>query len=145
MQAVTIKPVLVRAKYLPQVVSFKFGAEGSSTTSTSYVVIADSDIALDMSDYRGPNGKLYLKFIAHIYNDSSGETTYVRIYRQDAGTAVSGTELSGTGAGWTIAESDWVDMSTESGSESYQIQMKVTGGTGMYNSAIMILSPYKLW
>jgi len=141
----TIKPVWIRVQYLPQVVTLKFGAEGSSTTSTSYVTIADSDIALDMSDYRGPNGALWLKFIAHIYNDTDGETTYIQIYRQNAGTAVSGTELSGTGAGWTIAESDWVDMSTESGNESYQLQMKVTGGTGMYNSAIMILSPYKLW
>jgi len=141
----TIRPVLLRAQYLPQVFEVKFGAEGSSTTSTSYVTIANSDVMLDMSNYRGPNGKLYMKFIAHIYNNTSGAYTYIRIYRQYAATAVAGSELSGIGAGWTRAESNWIDMSTESGKESYQIQLKVSSGTGQYNSAIMILSPYPLW
>jgi len=131
----------VRKNYVERVVEFKFGAEGSSTDSTDWVTIADSDIALDPAKYRGLDGKLYLRFIAHIKNDLNTGTTYIRIYRQNAASTVDGTELSNAGD-WAIVDSGWIDWSTESGYESYQIQLKTTtNGTAYYNSAIMILSP----
>ncbi len=118
--------------------ALKFGAEGSTTTSTTYVTIADSDIALDPWLF-SVAGLLYLRFLAHIKNNTSGETTYIRIYRQNAGTPISGTELTQAGPDWGIKDSGWIAFSDQ-GLESYQIQLKVTGGTGEFNSAVMILS-----
>jgi hypothetical protein len=125
------------------VVALKFGAEGSTTTSTTYVTIADSDIALNPALFN-VTGQLFVKFIYHIKNDTAGETMYIRVYRQEAGTVVAGSEKSVAGAGWGIVETGWIDFSGESGAESYQLQMKVTGGVGEYNSALMILSPVQL-
>lgn len=125
------------------VVVLKFGAEGSTTTSTLYVVIADSDIAFDPSLFRF-EGTLYMKIIAHIKNDTAGETTYLQVYRQNAGTVVAGSEVSVVGAGWGIVASGWIDWSAEVGNESYQLRMMVTGGVGEYNSVLMILSPVQL-
>jgi hypothetical protein len=130
-------------KQITKLFSAKFGAEGSTTTSTSYVTIADSDITLDPALFKHA-GKLYLRFIAHIKNDTAGQTTYIQIYRQNAGTPVAGTELSVAGPGWAIKDSGWIDWSNEAGYESYQLQMKVTGGVGEFNSAIMLLSSIKL-
>jgi hypothetical protein len=125
------------------VVALKFGAEGSTTTSTTYVTIADSDIALNPSMFNIV-GQLLVKFVYHIKNNTAGETTYIRVYRQEAGTVVTGTEKSVVGAGWGIVETGWIDFSGENVAESYQLQMKVTGGVGEYNSALMILSPVQL-
>lgn len=125
------------------IIVMKFGAEGSTTTSTTYVTIANSDIALDPSLFKFET-TLYVKIIAHIKNNTSGETTYLRIYRQNAGTVVSGSEVSVVGAGWGIVASGWIDWSAESGNESYQVQLRVTGGVGEYNSVLMILSPVQL-
>jgi len=126
------------------VIALKFGSEGATTTSTSYVTIADSDIAFDPQKIKKamPNRKLYAKFIYHLKNDTDGEKTYARIYRQNAGTPVDGSEVSVTGAGWGIVETDWIDFSDES-EESYQVQMYVTGGVGEYNSIIMLLTNIK--
>ena len=77
-------------------------------------------------------------------NDTGGQTTYMRVLRQNAGTPVVGSEAYAVGAGWFIVQSDWIDWSSESGNESYQLQMKVTGGTGEFNSALMVLSPVQL-
>lgn len=125
------------------VVAIKFGAEGATTTSTSYVTIANSDITLDPALFKATT-KLYMKIIAHIKNNTSGQTTYLRIYRQNAGTVVASSEVSQPGPNWGIVTSGWIDWSNESGNESYQIQMRVTGGTGEYNSVLMILSPVQL-
>ncbi|MDY6771334.1 MAG: twin-arginine translocation signal domain-containing protein [Candidatus Nanohaloarchaea archaeon] len=128
------------ASQLYRPISFKFGSEGSSTTSTSYTVITDSDIAFNPDNWK-VNNNLYIRIYAHLKNDTGSEDTFARVYRQNAGTAVSGTEVSVTGAGFGFADSGWVDLSGDTGSESYQIQLKVTGGTGIYNSITMLLSP----
>jgi len=125
------------------VVAIKFGAEGATTTSTAYVTIANSDIALNPALFKATT-KLYMKVIAHIKNNTSGQTTYLRIYRQNAATVVAGSEVSQAGPNWGIKESGWIDWSNESGNESYQVQMRVTGGTGEYNSILMVLSPVQL-
>lgn len=125
------------------VIALKFGAEGSTTTSTTYVTIADSDIALNPALFN-LIGTLYVKFIYHIKNDTVAETTYIRVYRQNSGTVIAGSEKTVVGAGWAIVETAWIDWSNESGNESYQVQMKVTGGVGEFNSALMILSPVQL-
>jgi len=131
----------VRKNYVERIVELKFGAEGASTNSTAYVTIANSDISLDPSKYRGLDGKLYLRFIAHIKNALTTGTTYIVIYRQNKASTVAGTELKSAGD-WAIVDSGWIDWSTESGYESYQIRLKTTtNGTAYYNSAIMILSP----
>ncbi len=120
--------------------SAKFGSAGSTTTSGAYVTIVDSDILIDPDIFKY-GGKLWLRFIAHFYN-SEANTTYMRIYRQNAASVVPNTELSHAfaGVGWTKEDTGWMDFSSETGLESYQVQMKVTGGTGMYNSAIMLLA-----
>jgi hypothetical protein len=123
--------------------ALKFGAEGATTTSTTYVTIANSDIALNPALFN-ITGQLFVKFIYHIKNDTSGETTYIRVLRQNAGTIVAGSEKSVVGAGWGIVETEWIDFSGESGAESYQLQMMVTGGVGEFNSALMVLSPVQL-
>ena len=124
------------------VVVKKFGAEGAQTTSLTYVVIADSDIAFDPQALRKamPNQKLYAKFVYHIGN-SGAYTTYIQVYRQNAGTAVAGSEASYTftAAGWAIVSTGWIDFTNEA-QDSFQLQMKVSGGTGEFNSALMILS-----
>jgi len=125
-----------------EVVVKKFGAEGATTTSTTYVVIADSDIAFDPQQLRKamPNQKLYAKFVYHIGNNGA-YTTYIQVYRQNAGTAVAGSEASKAfaAAGWAIVSTGWIDFTNEA-EESFQLQMKVSGGTGEFNSALMILS-----
>jgi len=113
-----------------------------STTSTSYVTIVDSDVLINPKWFQLQ--KLYLRFLAHLKNSTSGETTYARLYRQHAGTVVDGTEVSVTNTAYQIADSGWVDITGEEGLESYQVQMKVSGGTGYCNSAILILSSKKL-
>jgi len=125
------------------VVTFKFGAEGATTTSTVYVTIANSDIAFNPALFK-LKATLYVKFIYHIKNDTAGQTIYIRVLRQNAGTPVTGSEASAVGAGWAIVETAWIDWSSESGNESYQVQMKVTGGVGEFNSALMLLSPVQL-
>jgi hypothetical protein len=125
------------------VVVLKFGAEGATTTSTVYVTIANSDIAFNPALFK-LKATLYVKFIYHIKNDTAGQTTYMRVLRQNAGTTVDGSEASVVGAGWGIVETAWIDWSNESGNESYQVQMKVTGGMGEFNSALMVLSPIQL-
>ena len=125
-----------------EVVVKKFGAEGATTTSTTYVVIADSDIAFDPQQLRKamPNQKLYAKFVYHIGNNGA-YTTYIQVYRQNAGTAIAGSEASKAfvAAGWAIVSTGWIDFTNEA-EESFQLEMKVSGGTGEFNSALMILS-----
>ena len=125
-----------------EVVVKRFGAEGSSTTSLTYVTIANSDVAFDPQALRKamPNQKLYAKFVYHIGN-TGAYTTYIQVYRQNAGTAVAGSEASYafTAAGWAIVSTGWIDFTNEA-QDSFQLQMKVTGGTGLYNCALMILS-----
>jgi len=125
-----------------EVVVKKFGAQGAQTTSTAYVVIADSDIAFDPQQLRKamPNQKLYAKFVYHIGNNGA-YTTYIQVYRQNAGTAIAGSEASKAfaAAGWAIVSTGWIDFTNET-EESFQLQMKVSGGTGEFNSALMILS-----
>lgn len=114
----------------------RFGAEGSSTTATSYTTIAGSDLAFDPDDYRDTAGTVYIRLKAHLQHDGAG-TTYMHLYRQNAGTTVSGTEVTVSGGGWGIADSGWVSIS-DSGNESYQLQMKTSdGATGSYNSVLL--------
>jgi len=129
--------------------TLKFGAEGATTTSTAYATIADSDVCINPGMFR-LDGQLWMKFVAHLKADT-GSSCWIRVYRQNAGSTVDGTELSVGPNGWAKLETDWLDWSNEGanlsggtwGPESYQLQMKVDGGEGEYNSAIMILSPRK--
>lgn len=121
-----------------QVAVIRFGSEGSSTTSTSYVVIADSDIVIDFDNWKTPGGKVFVKFKAHLRNDGANLTS-VEIYRQNAATSVAGSEITNTGD-WTIVESGWIDFSGESGDESYQLRIKVAAGTGYVNGAMIIIA-----
>ena len=125
----------------------RFGAEGSHATAIAYSSIGSSDIALDMSDFKRGT-KLYMRFKIHlkISGGSGSRTVYARIYRQNAASAVTGSEVTATGSptSWHFAESSWIDMSAESGDESYQIQLKnenIASADVEYNSATMELSP----
>ena len=127
-------------KFLP-VFNERFGAEGVTTTSTSYITVADSDICVNSNSFK-KNGNLWLKFMVHINNNAAGGTTSVQMYRQNAASVVSGTELTVVGSAWGKTATTWLDWSAEANQfESYQIQMKASSGTAECNSAIMILSP----
>jgi len=114
-----------------------------STTSLTYVTIVDSDVIINAPLFKY-SGTLYVKFLAHLRNNTVGQTTYAQLYRQHAATVVTGTEVSVTNTAYAIAESSWVDISAETGPESYQVQLRVTGGTGYCNCAIMLLSYVQL-
>lgn len=121
------------------VTELRFGAEGSSTTSTSYTTIAASDIARDFANMQDTSGTVYIRMVAHLFHNGAG-TTYLRIYRQNAGTAVTGTEVTKSADGWGTVTTGWVDVSAESGFESYQLQMKTSDGAeGRYNSVFIQL------
>lgn len=116
----------------------KFGSEGSATTSTSYTTIVHSDIAHDFDKLKDRNGQVYVNFIYHVRGDVSA-----RIYRQNAGTAVTGSAVSGTAGSqtWTFQESGWIDFSAETGFESYQVQLRSDDGSEVgYNSIIMMVA-----
>lgn len=124
-----------------KIVSFKFSGEGSTTTSTTYVTIANSDVALNPADFK-VGTKLYVKFIFHLKNQTADIVAYIQVYRQNAATAVTGSEkyTDGVGTEWEILDTGWLDWNAESGAESYQIQLKTAaGGTVEFNSALMIL------
>jgi len=107
------------------------------------VTIANSDIAFNPSLFK-LTATLYVKFIYHIKNDTAGQTTYIQVLRQNAGTVVAGSEASVVGAGWGIVETAWIDWSAEATAESFQLQLKVSAGVGEFNSALMVLSPVQL-
>lgn len=128
--------------------TIKFGAEGSRTQSNTYVTITHSDIAIDFSNYRDDNGNLEIRLVGHLSIGDFGDTNtaFARMYRQNAGTAVAGTEISHTTsdenqAAWGFANSGWVDFSNESGRESYQIQLRTSDTSeapeAVYNSMIL--------
>ena len=108
-----------------------------------YVTIANSDIAFNPALFKFAT-TLYVKFIYHIKNDTAEQATYIRVLRQNAGTPVAGSEAIITSWPWAIVETAWIDWSAEAIAESYQIQMKVSGGVGEFNSALMVLSPVQL-
>lgn len=115
-----------------------------STSSVTYVTIVDSDVIINAPLFKY-SGTLYVKFLAHLRNSEVGYATYAQLYRQHAATVVTGTEVSVTNTAYQIAESPWVDISGETGPESYQVQMKVpSGGTGYCNCAIILLSYVQL-
>jgi len=62
----------------------------------------------------------------------------IRIVRQNAGTVVSGTEVSGTfGSAFGELDTGWVTFG-DSGFESYQIQMRSNDGNDVsYNSVLL--------
>jgi len=112
-----------------------------STTSTDPVVIVDSDVLIDPSIFQ-ISAKLYIRFIAQLRNVGGGiNWTQARLYRQHAGTAVSGTEVSTTSTEYAVVDSGWVDITGESGLESYQVQLWVLDSNyaGYCNSTIMLL------
>jgi hypothetical protein len=122
--------------------TIKFGAAGATTTSSTFVTITDSDIAFDPSNYQDDNGNLEIKIVAHLSHSDFG-TVFLRMFRQNAGTAVAGTEVShsptttGKGA-FGFAESPFIDFSNESGFESYQLQLRSDDGLLCeYNSVLL--------
>lgn len=116
--------------------TIRFGAEGTSTTNTSYTTISASDIAFPPGIYSDVDGNLYVRVFAHLYHNGAG-TTYLRMYRQNAASAVSGSEVTVSGDGWGFASSDWIDFSGES-LDSFHLQMKTSDGAeGRYNSVVL--------
>ncbi|NEU58602.1 hypothetical protein [Halorussus sp. MSC15.2] len=118
----------------------RFGAEGSSTTNTSYATIAGSDLTFNPDDYRDADGNLYCRFYAHLKHGNNSGTTYARMYRQNAASAVSGTQVSVSASdGWGKGDSGWVNFG-DSGYESYHVQLKSSDGEPVsYNSIILQL------
>jgi hypothetical protein len=111
----------------------KFGAEGSTTTSGGFTTIAGSDISFSPENYRDDSGQLAIRLHYHVKGDIT-----IRIVRQNAGTVVSGTEVSGTfGSAFGELDTGWVTFG-DSGFESYQIQMRSNDGNDVsYNSVLL--------
>lgn len=116
----------------------RFGAEGSSTTSTGYTTIAGSDITFNPDDYKDGAGNLYVRVYAHLKHGTDAGTAYARMYRQNAATVVTGTAVSVTATdGWGIGDSGWVALS-DTGYDSYHLQIKSgDGNPASYNSVIL--------
>lgn len=117
----------------------RFGAEGSSTTSTSYVTIAGSDLTFDPDEYKDSAGNLYVRLKVHAKHSTDSGDVFVRIFRQNAGTAVTGSEVQQTlNDSWGIGDSGWIDFGSETGAESYQLQLKSSDGNSVrYNSVLL--------
>lgn len=109
----------------------RFGAEGTTTTATSPNTIAASDLVFNPDDYKDANGDLYIRVIYHLKHAVDGGTAYARLYRQDAASPVDGSNanVEDTQASvsvtdrWEHADTGWVELSGDSGFESYQIQL----------------------
>lgn len=114
----------------------RFGAEGSSTTNTAYTTIANSDLTFNPDEYKDDSGTLYIRMKAHLKHQGAG-TTYCRMYRQNAATVVSGTEVTKSGDGWGVSDTGWVQL-TDTGYDSYQLQLRTNdGASGDYNSVLL--------
>lgn len=116
----------------------RFGAEGTSTTSTTYVTAAGSDISFDPDEFKDSAGNLYVRLKGHLKHGATSGTSYCRLYRQNAATAVTGTEIAVTANdGWGVGDSGWVSLS-DTGFDSYHLQLKSgDGDTARYNSVLL--------
>lgn len=114
----------------------RFGGEGSSTTATAWNTIAGSDLVFNPDDYKDSNGNVYIRVKSHLKHAVNSGDVRARLYRQNAATAVSGTTVSLTlNDSWGTADTGWVDLSGDSGDESYQIQLESSDGESVrYNS-----------
>lgn len=122
-----------------QTLALRFGAEGSTTSSTGYTTIAASDLAFDPDEYKDADGNLYVRMKAHLKHSANSGDVYCRIWRQNAATAVTGSEVVLTlNDGWGFADTGWIDFGAESGNESYQLQLKSGDGEQVsYNSVVL--------
>ena len=111
----------------------RFGAEGSTTTSSGFTTIAGSDLSFDPEHYQDDLDQLAIRLHYHVKGDIT-----IRMIRQNAGTVVSGTEESGVfGSSFGLLDTGWVPF-TDIGFESYQIQMRSDDGNDVsYNSVIL--------
>ncbi|WP_158058271.1 hypothetical protein [Halorussus halophilus] len=118
----------------------RFGAEGSSTSSTGYNTIANSDITFNPDDYKDSDGNLYCRLYGHLKHWDNSGTTYARMYRQNAASSVNGTEISvSANDGWGVGDSGWTSLN-DSGYDSYHLQLKTNDGyAGEYNSVLLML------
>lgn len=121
----------------------RFGAEGTTTTATSPNTIAASDLVFNPDDYKDSNGNLYIRVIYHLKHAVNSGDAHARLYRQDAADPVDGsntnvgdTEVAVTvDDGWGFGDTGWVELSGDSGFESYQIQLWSSDGEEVaYNS-----------
>lgn len=133
---------LIKARMMPCFLGRHIKSE-ITTTSLTYVTITDSDVVCNPSLYK-KRGKLYIRFFVHLKNGASGKIAYAQLYRRYVDTIVTGSEVSVTNTAYQIADSGWLDISSDSNIESYQVQMKVDGGIGYSNSATMIMCGMKL-
>lgn len=113
-----------------------------SLSDGSLIYNVDPNAETSCVAFIGADGSFY--FYLRSNNDlyQYGEITYARVARQNAGTAVSNTEVAGrppANSDWDFAETGWIDMSSESGKESYQLQLRRKGSnsTPSYNSVLL--------
>ena len=100
---------------------------GNSTTSTSYVFLSHTRSNIFIPALTGLSDTVYAKVEAQLRNDTSGQTTYVKI---------AGVEVSRTGTSWGDVTSDWVATSSPHGDGF----IKVSGGTGSVGRLTVILA-----
>lgn len=118
----------------------RFGAEGSSTTNTSYTTIGGSDLTLNPDNFRDDAGNLYIRMFAHLKHGNTDGTVYARMYRQNAASVVTGTEVSVTANdGWGVGDTGWLSLG-DSGYDSYHLQLKSGDGESVsYNSVTLFM------
>jgi len=114
-----------------------------STTNSAFTVVIDSDVIIDPSWFQ-VKSKLFIRFLAHLKNTTSGSRAQAQLYRRGAGTAVSGTTVTVTSTAYQIADSGWVDFGGESGLEAYQVQIAAPdGGTTYINCSVILIAAEK--
>jgi len=100
---------------------------GASVTGTSYAVIANSDMLLNISDFPA-NAKARLRVTW--MGNATGGINYIQLYDQFGAAVVAGSEIAQaiTPYVWRIDENS-TSFTLPAGLKSFQIQAKVNAGT----------------
>jgi len=110
------------------------GGSGSASQRSHFGYYdPDTDVYIVSDDVENTTNDTLASF------EASPGQAFARIFRQNDGTVVSGTQAGGdAGDVWNFFETGWIDLSSESGNESYQIQLS-TGdrGEAFYNSMVL--------
>lgn len=124
-----------------QIAVERFGNEQFRTSNTSFEPVAGSNIALDPDQYKDEDGNLYIRLVAQLVHFGSEGQAFARIRRKNQNTAINGTQVSVTSNDqFIITASDWVSISSDSGYEAYQMEIRTGDGDDVsYNSALMYL------
>jgi len=125
--------------FIIQAHQFDFYSAGYTTTSTTYVTLSGSAHLIDRDISLTGTSAIYVRLIARFRNNTAGQTTYMMLSDRETVEDVPATLISVTGTTWTNKDSGWVDITAKTGIKSYALRVKVTGGTGEFHSATVLI------